>query len=99
MLILAGIIYVAIIIANDIKLFNRLKIKFHFTQTIQKDILSKEFYSFETKYFRLKYVRLLEYYSIQAVGKWPENYLPNKNNDAASILLAKLEAKWLGLEK
>lgn len=99
LLILAGIIFIITEIINDIKLFNRLRIKFHFSQTIQRHILSQEFYGFKTSFFRLKYVKLLEYYSIQPLEGWPENRLPNKKNDSASILLAQLEAKWLGIEK
>jgi hypothetical protein len=30
---------------------------------------------------------------------WPEGRRPNVNNDAASILLAQLDERWLGLDR
>ncbi len=57
------------------------------------------FNSLKTNWGRLKYIEFLQNQKIKPQGEWPDGNLPNINNDEASTLLAKLEEKWLGLDR
>jgi hypothetical protein len=66
---------------------------------IERKIIFEHFDKFEFSFFRLKFVQYLQNFSISPTGTWPNGDLPNSNDDDASILLAKLEAQWVGLEQ
>ena len=64
-----------------------------------REEIADNFYSYETEGGRLKFVQLLRDQKIKPEGEWPHGRLPNIKNDEASTLLAKLEEKWLGLDR
>ena len=47
--------------------------------------------------YRLQFVKQLEIKVSKVEGHWPNNTIPNVNNDHSSNLLLKLDEKWLGL--
>ncbi|MGK7881137.1 MAG: NACHT domain-containing NTPase, partial [Crocosphaera sp.] len=66
-----------------------------------KQEISKQFLSLKTASGRLKFVEHLEEKRVKPLenSDWPNGNLPNVNNDQASTLLAKLEERWLGLNR
>jgi hypothetical protein len=70
--------------------------------------IASSFLSFRRRAYRLKYARWLDARSTDSyVGellkspdnRWPEGWRPNIDNDTASILLARLDERWLGLDR
>lgn len=63
--------------------------------------ISNQFLSLNTPSGRFKFVQHLEEKRVTPPedSKWPEGILPNVNNDRGSTLLAKLEERWLGLNR
>ena len=70
--------------------------------------IASAFLSFRSGAYRLKYARWLDARSTDARicdllkspdNRWPEKRRPNVDNDAASILLARLDERWLGLDR
>ena len=59
--------------------------------------IAKFFYEFSKFGLHDKFLKILDSHQIKVVGEWPNNNLPNIENDKASTLLAKLEEKWLKL--
>lgn len=82
---------------KDYLLYMKLKKKLKHQPEVSRGEIESAFSSLEMETNRLNYVRLLYNYSIQPYGTWPSGKLPNEANDKASILLAQLEEKWLGL--
>src|SRR5205085_12263697 len=76
----------------------RLK-KYQKQKTLNRQQISNQFYKFETESGRSEYVHFIRNEGIKPDGIWPEGQIPNVKNDEASTLLAKLEEKWLGLDK
>ncbi len=66
-----------------------------------KEEISKQFMSLKTASGRLKFVEHLEEKRIKPLenSEWLNGNIPNINNDKASTLLAKLEERWLGLNR
>jgi hypothetical protein len=54
---------------------------------------------YKTAWGRLNYVDFMQNHKIKPNGKWLDGKMPNFNNDRASSLLARLEEKWLGLDR
>lgn len=73
-----------------------------------RTIISDIFLGFETAKARLQFVRKLEVDLMDSAAQlilsdinknpWPEGQRPNIQNDEASTRLAKLDARWLGLD-
>jgi hypothetical protein len=71
-------------------------------------LIAEVFSSFATSQARLHYVRWLEKEATGAVNQvrlgslhanpWPDGRRPNKGDDEASILLSRLDARWIGLD-
>lgn len=70
--------------------------------------IASAFLSFRSAAYRLKYARWLDARSTDARicdllkspdNRWPEGRRPNVDDDAASILLARLDERWLGLDR
>jgi len=61
--------------------------------------IAEYFNKFESSRTRLKIVHAIQTQGIIATGSWPDNTIPNVENDRASTLLAQLEEKWLGLDR
>ncbi|MCW3104648.1 MAG: putative NTPase family [Bacteroidetes bacterium] len=63
-----------------------------------REMISISYKKFNTSYFRLQYILHIENTVEKGVGDWPENKMPFENEESG-ILLAKLEEKWLGLNR
>ena len=61
--------------------------------------IAEFFHGFKTEHWRLKFVRSLQSVKVQPNSLWPDGKLPRVGNDEASTLLAKLEERWLGLDR
>lgn len=61
-----------------------------------REIISIEFCSLKTSFYRTKYIKFLDFSRVEPKGRWPKNLLPNINNDYSSTYLAQLEERWLG---
>lgn len=48
---------------------------------------------------RLLFIKYLRKEGIDIIGEWPSSQPPNIGNDRASMLLAQMEEKWLGLDR
>lgn len=66
---------------------------------ISRQQIANQLKSYKTAWARIKYIEYLQDKKIKPSGEWSQKGLPNFNNDEASILLAKLEEKWLGLDR
>jgi O-antigen ligase len=71
----------------------------------QKVTIAEAFSGFATERFRAKYVDWLEAHSIEfhkelgdVSNVWPQGHRPQIQNDGPSVRLARLDAKWCGLE-
>lgn len=73
--------------------------KLEISNPMQRAHIAEDFYQYSVSGLHLEYVKELQKRHIKAIGVWPNNILPNKDNDKASVILAQLEEKWLGLEK
>lgn len=78
---------------TELKKFNNMKKE----KVLTRNIIANEFMSLETRYFREKYVRYLDFLRVDPKGNWPDNKLPNINNDQSSMYLSQLEERWIGL--
>jgi hypothetical protein len=65
---------------------------------LTRDSIVSHLTTLYTKWGRLQYVQYLQNRNFNTTGKWPDGVLPNYK-DEASILLARLEEKWLGLDR
>ncbi|QSV56561.1 MAG: NACHT domain-containing protein [Dolichospermum sp. UKL201] len=83
---------------NDFKTMRKLR-KNHMFNIMTREQIAEQFKQYKTNWGRLSYIQFLNTQNIKPVGDWPEGKLPNINNDTASTLLAKLEEKWLGLDR
>jgi len=81
------------ILRRDIKQLNEIKKE----KTWTREIIAQEFDSLKTDYYRKKYVIFLDFSRADPKGRWPEDRLPNINNDKSSTYLAQLEERWRGL--
>ncbi|MEM9446789.1 MAG: hypothetical protein AAGA18_15720 [Verrucomicrobiota bacterium] len=61
--------------------------------------IASDLKAYKSSQGRLGYVENLQNKKIRPTGVWPNGELPNFSNDEASTLLAKLEEKWLGLDR
>lgn len=61
--------------------------------------ISEHFLKLKTSQGRFNFVRKLEISGIRPTGEWEYGVLPNVNDDRGSILLAKLEERWLNLDR
>lgn len=52
-----------------------------------------------TDKFRIRFVRMLSEHKIIATGEWPKDFSLSTRNDSAITQLARLEEKWLGLDR
>lgn len=66
--------------------------------TVSRMKISSHLQTFRTSWGRLQYVRHLQERNFYAAGSWNEGTLPNYKDEASS-LLARLEEKWLGLDR
>jgi GTPase SAR1 family protein len=66
---------------------------------ISRQNISDHLKRYKTAWGRLKYVNFIQNHRIKPNGKWMDGKMPNFNNDRASSLLARLEEKWLGLDR
>ena len=66
-----------------------------------KEEISNQFLTLRTSSGRLNFIEHLEEKRIKPPenSEWPDGNLPNIDNDKASTLLAKLEERWLGLNR
>ena len=55
--------------------------------------------SFKTSRARLRFVDFLEDDDVKVSGVWTNSEIINLNNDKSSIALAKLEERWLKLDR
>ena len=83
---------------QDYLVIQKIKKRYGINKISREDI-TQQLKQYKTSWGRLNYVELLQNSNIKPVGVWPEGKLPNINNDTASTLLAKLEEKWLGLDR
>jgi hypothetical protein len=71
-------------------------------------LIAATFHSFETRSARFRYVQWLEKEAAEPTNQeqlskilanpWPDGRRPNAGDDEASILLARLDARWIGLD-
>ncbi len=94
---LIGYIGYCIELIKDYKTYNEIKKKKK-NEPWNREAIGEYFYRFKTENFRLKFMKYLEEQNIKVKGYWEEGKIPFKN-DKASTLLAKLEEKWLGLDR
>jgi hypothetical protein len=94
--------YILLFIINyyyyDLKNLKKIK-DLNNSSKLLKKIIEQNFNSFKTAKGRLKYVKFLEQSSFTVEGNWIHHTTPNKRNDEASTLLAKLDEKWIGLDR
>jgi hypothetical protein len=83
---------------QDYLVIQKIKKRYGINKISREDI-TQQWKQYKTSWGRLNYVELLQNANIKPVGVWPDGQLPNINNDTASTLLAKLEEKWLGLDR
>jgi len=83
---------------QDYLVIQKIKKRYGINKISREDI-TQQWKQYKTSWGRLYYVELLQNANIKPVGVWPDGQLPNINNDPASTLLAKLEEKWLGLDR
>ena len=97
-----GLLFKLILISKhhiqDYLVIQKIKKRYGINKISREDI-TQQLKQYKTSWGRLNYVELLQNSNIKPVGVWPEGKLPNINNDTASTLLAKLEEKWLGLDR
>ena len=79
-------------IKDQLKLKKILKLNIN---SISRERIANELRTYKTAGGRLKYIEYLQNQKIKPNGEWTSEGLPNFNDDEASILLAKLEEKWL----
>lgn len=65
----------------------------------RREEIYRIFFSFRSSKIRLSYIQRLQINDLKIEGNWPDGKLPNINNDESSTLIAKLEEKWLGLDR
>jgi hypothetical protein len=70
-----------------------------FFEEMEREKISDYFNAFTYKRHRLTFVKDLEAKVKKVTGHWPDNVLPNADNDYPSILLMQLDEKWLGLAR
>ncbi|AFY53473.1 putative NTPase (NACHT family) [Rivularia sp. PCC 7116] len=66
--------------------------------SINRENIEKQLKVFKTSWGRMEYVKFLQHENIKPIGNWSTSNLPNYK-DPASSLLARLEEKWLGLDR
>ncbi|MEM9924135.1 MAG: hypothetical protein AAF915_10365 [Cyanobacteria bacterium P01_D01_bin.50] len=66
--------------------------------SISRENIEKQLKVFKTSWGRMEYVKFLQHENIKPIGNWSTSNLPNYK-DPASSLLARLEEKWLGLDR
>jgi hypothetical protein len=84
---------------QDYQEMNKNENNYKSREDISREDISKHFKKYKTTWGRSHYVVFLQTKNIKPVGNWPDGQLPNVNNDLPSTLLAKLEEKWLGLDR
>lgn len=95
---------VAVMFFHDFLLLRNFKERmnaFHELESkiLSRKIISDEFKSYKTGWGQLKYVEFIQNEKIKPTGIWENNELPFNGKSEGSILLAKLEEKWLGLDR
>lgn len=73
------------------------KLKRH--SKLSRGQIVKEIERFETAWGEWKYIEFLQDENIKPEGDWPDGQLPNIGNDKVTTQLARLEEKWLGLDR
>lgn len=66
---------------------------------MNRNVIYDSFNKFCTFLYRIKYVKKLQENVVTVDGIWPNSELQNVENDEAGTLLAKLEERWLGLDR
>ncbi|MBD2337004.1 NACHT domain-containing protein [Calothrix sp. FACHB-156] len=66
---------------------------------LSREQIAKEINSFETAWVSWKYLELLQNENLKPEGDWPDGKLPNTSNAKVTTQLARLEEKWLGLDR
>ncbi|MCX7094993.1 MAG: NACHT domain-containing protein [Methylobacter sp.] len=79
----------------DTKIKKQLKISDRLTRSQIVAFLN----GFKTAQYRLRFVEMLAERKVIAIEQWPTDFSLNARNDQAITQLAKLEEKWLGLDR
>ena len=75
------------------------KKKTHITDRMPRTEIVNFLTGFKTERYRLKFVEMLAINKVIAVGEWPEGFSLSNRHDEAITQLARLEEKWLGLDR
>lgn len=95
------LLFILIIIYLSVKnnlLIKSLKRYLLLNPVIDRAWIATKFYEIDSDRYRMKFVRMMILIE-KPIGNWPDNKLPNLENDQSSTLLAQLEEKWLGLDR
>jgi hypothetical protein len=82
-------------IIKDYMYFHRLKLRDRLTRAEICNILS----SIKTDKYQTSFVHMLSERKVIATGEWPEDFSLSSRTNSAITQLAKLEEKWLGLDR
>jgi hypothetical protein len=98
---LAGLLFFNIIIENVYDLIRDYlflrKVKLH--DRMKREEICNILWGFSTAMYQTKFIHMVEEYKVKAVGEWPENFSLTSSGHAVDTQLAKLEEKWLGLDR
>ena len=80
---------------RDKRYLDGLEVRGRWTRSQAAGVLDR----LETASGRYRFVTMLEAGNVEPEGSWPGRTLPSYGRDRASILLAQLEERWLGLAR
>ncbi len=66
--------------------------------SLTRSNINRQLHVYKTRWGRMEYVKFLQNQNIKPTGSWINGNLPNYKDEASS-LLARLEEKWLGLDR
>lgn len=79
---------------KDLKFLNLIE----FYESMNREVIANNLNQLHFQKNRLKFIKELELRVLNVTGHWPNNSIPNFDNDYSSILLMMLDQKWLGLD-
>jgi hypothetical protein len=82
----------------SIKEYRRLR-QVKLTDRLTREKISNILSSFKTDKYRTGFIHMLSEHKVIPTGEWPEDFSLSSRNDPAITQLAKLEEKWLGLDR
>jgi hypothetical protein len=86
--------YICIQFYRDFIIYKRIEINL----IKSRPFISDSLIAFKTEHYKLKFIKLIQTSFDKCTGDWPRGRIPDENSEVAT-LLARLEEKWLGLDR